>query len=474
MFKVTALDGDDKRVVELIGSEVQDIVREWAQGEIAQVAHQDMDVMEQSVQALLRLVGGLVMGMLVEASVARQGDLRPVCPHCGRLLRLVDQRRKRDMQGLVGEFAFVRPYYQCRSCGGGQAPTDDRLGIGAGRYTPALSRVAAAAATEVPFERAALNLGEVLGTTFCEADIYRVAEALGVVAESEIQADMAASQVGSVPLAPAGDTLLIGVDGTTSFIDGDWHEVKAGVVGVLGPEVHHDDTVGRDLLKAMDLRYCAAVQTDADAFFPRVLLLARQAGFGHPNLRRIVCIADGGTWIWKRMPQFDQEGVERIEILDYYHVSEHVWQVGNTFYGQGTLDAHAWVRPVLEGLLEQGPESLIDALNGLRPRSRNQKTELRKAKDYFHDHLDRMRYPRFMAMQLPIASGVVEATCRSVVCQRTKGAGMRWTRAGAQAILDLRCLHLSNPGRWRDFFARHPLRRAPHIAALRRPQTQVA
>ncbi|EQD68245.1 hypothetical protein B1B_05635, partial [mine drainage metagenome] len=138
-------------VIELILNEVQGILREWAQDEVAQVAEQDMDAMEQSVQALLRLVGGRLMGTLVEASVARREKTPVSCPRCERPMRLVNQRRKRDMRGLVGDFAFARPYYQCRACGGGLAPDDERLGIGVVGYTPALSRVAALMVTEVPF-----------------------------------------------------------------------------------------------------------------------------------------------------------------------------------------------------------------------------------------------------------------------------------------------------------------------------------
>ncbi|EQD43839.1 hypothetical protein B1A_15441, partial [mine drainage metagenome] len=136
---------------------------------------------------------------------------------------------------------------------------------------------------------------------------------------------------------------------------------------------------------------------------------------------------------------------------------------GDAFFGEGTLDAHAWVGPVLQALREQARPA-HDALGKLRARSSKQKRELQNAKDYFATNRDRMRYPEFLAQNLPIGSGVVEATCRSLVCQRTKDAGMRWTRLGAQAVLNLRCLHLSHPDRWRGFFARHPLRRTPRLA----------
>ena len=52
--------------------------------------------------------------------------------------------------GCLGDFAFARPYYQCRMCGGGLVPGDERPGVSAVGYTPALSRVAALTVTEGP------------------------------------------------------------------------------------------------------------------------------------------------------------------------------------------------------------------------------------------------------------------------------------------------------------------------------------
>ena len=49
-----------------------------------------------------------------------------------------------------------------------------------------------------------------------------------------------------------------------------------------------------------------------------------------------------------------------------------------------------------------------------------------------------MRYPQFRARGLCVSSGVVEAGCKQIG-DRLKRAGMRWTVAGANAILALRC-----------------------------------
>ena len=57
---------------------------------------------------------------------------------------------------------------------------------------------------------------------------------------------------------------------------------------------------------------------------------------------------------------------------------------------------------------------------------------------YFRRHRGRLDYPRYREQGLLIGSGPVEAACKSVVGQRLKGTGMRWCRAGADAILAVR------------------------------------
>ena len=52
---------------------------------------------------------------------------------------------------------------------------------------------------------------------------------------------------------------------------------------------------------------------------------------------------------------------------------------------------------------------------------------------------------------LCVSSGVVEAGCKQIG-DRLKRAGMRWTVAGANAIIALRCCILS--GRFEDFWER--------------------
>jgi hypothetical protein len=64
------------------------------------------------------------------------------------------------------------------------------------------------------------------------------------------------------------------------------------------------------------------------------------------------------------------------------------------------------------------------------------KDELDTALGYFENNAPRMRYHWFRQCGL-FVSGVVEASCKTIIGQRLKQSGMHWTVAGADAIAAL-------------------------------------
>jgi hypothetical protein len=60
-----------------------------------------------------------------------------------------------------------------------------------------------------------------------------------------------------------------------------------------------------------------------------------------------------------------------------------------------------------------------------------------------------MRYDAYLRQGYPVASGVIEEACRHYVKDRMERSGMRWTRVGAQAMLDVRSEYLN--GDWEQF-----------------------
>ena len=58
----------------------------------------------------------------------------------------------------------------------------------------------------------------------------------------------------------------------------------------------------------------------------------------------------------------------------------------------------------------------------------------------------RMNYPQYIERELCIGSGAIEAAHRTIVQQRMKRSGQRWTEIRVQNMLNLKVANLS--GQW--------------------------
>ena len=208
---------------------------------------------------------------------------------------------------------------------------------------------------------------------------------------------------------------------------------------------------------------------EAEAFWWRVYAEACRRGLGTPRVHTVVLLGGGAAWIWQRARHFLRvRGVELVEIVDIYPAYEDLWAVGNAVFGAGSARAAGWVQPLKDRLYEQGAAPILSALSALTPETDEAAEAVRVAIGYVTTHAARLDYPRFVARQLPIGSGAVESTCKVLVAARAKGAGMRWSGAGLQAVASLRAVHRS--GRWDSFWRTQPQRRSPYRRAHPRPR----
>jgi len=131
--------------------------------------------------------------------------------------------------------------------------------------------------------------------------------------------------------------------------------------------------------------------------------------------------------------------------LDIIHAIEYLWDAGATLHGEKNPKRSSWVHQQTLALLDGRVGRVI---GGLKQILRKRDSSLKKSQiqtlkgviTYFENHRDMMCYDEYLKKGFPIATGIIEGACSSLVKDRTDRSGMKWTKAGAQAVLNLRAL----------------------------------
>ncbi|MEK7995399.1 MAG: ISKra4 family transposase [Planctomycetota bacterium] len=180
--------------------------------------------------------------------------------------------------------------------------------------------------------------------------------------------------------------------------------------------------------------------------------LSGQAEGRNPKGNKVlVTIMDGQPSLWEMRKKY-LPGQSVVEILDLLHVTPRLWMAAHVFHAEGSGAATEFVKERLLRVL-QGDVGYV--IGGLRQMATKvglkgpKKKTLERICNYLETNRARLRYDEYLKAGYPIASGVIEGTCRHLVKDRMERAGMRWSLAGAQAMLDLRSTVLN--GDWDAF-----------------------
>ena len=196
------------------------------------------------------------------------------------------------------------------------------------------------------------------------------------------------------------------------------------------------------------------------------------------NDRPLPCLMEGQGSLWEAAKS-DLPQDHLVPILDWLHVTPRLWKAAYLFYPEQSPSALDFVQDRVLRILKGEVRSVIRGVRrmattaGLRGKKRE---KLGKICGYFETNAERMRDHEYRAEGYPIATGVIEGACRHLVKDRMERAGMRWSLEGAQAMLDLRSLHIS--GQWDEFTA-HRIRKEterlyPHARTQPRPRLPLA
>ena len=388
------------------------------------------------------VVGRLLGAVLAEATPGLDRGQRwgkTACPGCGQATA-PGRWRERTLVTRCGTVTLPTLRFQCAGCGQGWSGLEATLSVAArARMSPGLEAWVARLGGLTDFREASELLAEYTGIELGAETVRRHSERVGTaLADAEdaalLEVERTREPVGPVDSAP-GD-LVVELDGVMVRYQDGWHEVKVGAVG------------GGVDRRATALSY-VATREGPGRFGPRLVAEAARRGAleivgwngpirgrGLARLRRVIILGDGARWIWELAAEHFGD---RVEIVDYYHASQHLWDLARALHPADLTAVAAWARPLTRRLRDEGITPVLDALTAATAPSGTPAADLlRRERAFFRANADRMAYPAFQAQGFPIGSGAVESAARHVIQLRMKRPGMRWTDHGGRAVAALR------------------------------------
>ena len=174
------------------------------------------------------------------------------------------------------------------------------------------------------------------------------------------------------------------------------------------------------------------------------------------NIEDVVFISDGSSWCETIAETYFKDATR---ILDWYHLSEHIWETARLLYPNAAESAKRWAKSCLSDLHDSSGIGLLRRLERIRERRpASEQAILDGLIGYVRPRLAITDYVDYKAAGYVIGSGMMESTCKQLVGHRLKGPGMQWSESGALAMTALVGCRLN--GTWNRFWSSRPLQRA--------------
>lgn len=374
---------------------------------------------------------------------------RPCC--CGRSMENKGKRLV-VINSLSGEVTLERNRYRCRICGVWRTPADAVVCCGNHRLTRLLAQHVCQLATLEHYTRLEQLLADQHGVYLGHDPMMQLVHDVGGAAEAKRLAEVEfweqqpADKRHWPQPSVTPQRVYVSCDGIlycTNESEPDpqhpgerrlrWKQMRVGCV------YWQDDREG------WHKQVVWGQEEDYLSFGAALYRLACRCGYREAQEK--IFAADGGDWCWTIHKQYFADAAE---VLDWYHVSEHVWECAKALGGEPST-AREWADEALGRLRRAGGAGLLDWLLSERNARRGRK---RAALDglvhYLQPRLAQTDYPTYRSQGWQIGTGMIESTAKQLVGLRLKGAGMQWSCHGATAMTALRAQDLN--GVWHSFW----------------------
>ena len=381
--------------------------------------------------------------------------------------------------------------------------------LGPDDYSPALVRSITRHGGKDPFDEASVDLRTDLGIEITAKQVQRITERIGRewTAQRDREADLC--KLGHLPrlYSDAPEVAVTMCDGGRLQIresdtkpgvhDPQWREPKYGCCLTMDthesrrdphpepPEAYLNHTRVAKLVREVQSSGAAAVERRTKELKKRPKapaghrraprdsrylvrttiatmrssnrfgeLLATEAyrrGFDLAQRKGFVADGEGYNWtIW--LNEFQRWGF--VPILDFLHLLTYVYPAAHAAGGPHWRRCRRydkWLRWAWTGERQKLLSALRAASNraGNPPRSAaesDHRRVLAAAHTYVRNNLDKMDYPRYRKLGLPVSSAPIESQVKQFN-KRMKGTEKFWTEDGAESVLQVRGAYLSQDGR---------------------------
>ena len=221
--------------------------------------------------------------------------------------------------------------------------------------------------------------------------------------------------------------------------------------------------------RTKDARTCVATMQDCHEFGKMVAAEAYRRNF-HAATHGVL-LGDGSAWIWTQHAKWFKNltpVVDFVHALTYLYVTATVLAPGVPERWQWYV---AWMTALWQGRVheviadlesrQRTPEP-IPSDSPLSPT--DPRKVVRRTLTYLGNNAERMKYPEYRKMGLPVSSSLVESLIKEMN-YRVKGTEKFWDNPeGAEAILQVRAALLSDDDRLASHIANRPgtpFRRSP-------------
>lgn len=407
--------------------------------------------MEKSVRSSVQSIGATILEGLLNAD---GGDYRGVSlkDTTGNTFRFTEYRAKKVLT-VVGTISVKRAYYHSDETHEGYCPKDRDLDVEGSSFSPGVRRIMGCVGAYRPFGTGHDDIEEISGLKINGEEISRYSNELG---EEVAEFDTKARSLDRKPDETPKDKIpimYIEMDGSgvpvvkEELTDRPGKEgpakTREAKLGCVFTQTTTDEK-GYPVRDELSTTYTGAIE-NADEFSERIYGEAYRRGIDFAQ--KVCVIGDGASWIWNIA---DDKFPQALQIIDLYHAREHYWAVAKDAFGTDRGAMKAWAKKRKKELNKGMVEKVIAAIQELKPTSQEAKELCEKEAAYFEKNKERMRYKNYRKQHLFVGSGVIEAGCRTVICQRLKQSGMHWTVKNANNIIALRSCILSN--RWESFW----------------------